>query len=159
MAEATASLETRPAITRRILRYGGWGVLALVIAVLLLSPARTGRVSYVTSEPEPAPTTPATTVATAVHPPDPNLFTAENMGDAWPFAGISSASVECRKGMAVIIADNGTTYALDAAANRAARTGDEDFIKIDAVLRTTSDRSKTKMSLAPLLDRAAQLCR
>jgi hypothetical protein len=81
------------------------------------------------------------------------------MGDAWPFAGISSASVECRKGMAVIIADNGTTYALDAAANRAARTGDEDFIKIDAVLRTTSDRSKTKMSLAPLLDRAAQLCR
>ena len=160
MAEATAALENRSVITRRILRYGGWAALALVIGVLLLSPARTGRVSYVTSEPTPDIVTPATAVATAVHPPDPNLFTAESMGEAWPFAGISSASVECRKGMyAVIIADNGTTYALDAAANRAARTGEEDFIKIDAVLRKTTSKSTATKSIAPLLERATQLCR
>lgn len=160
MSEEAASLVDRSVVNRRLLRYGGWSLLALLVAFLILSPARTGRVPDVISTAGSSPEPPGKVVAAVVHPPDPNLFTAESMKDAWPFAGISSATVECRKGMyAVIIADNGTTYALDAAANRAARTGDEDFIRIDAVLRKSSDRSGLKMSIAPLLDRAATLCR
>ena len=144
---------------RNLLRYGGASVLVFLVLLLLLGPSRTERQSYgeplIVADPE----VPATTVATKDHPADPNLFTAETMGDAWPFNGISSATVECRKGMyAVLVADNGTTYALDAAAGNAVRTGTEDFIKLDAIRRRSDGDNGAHITIEPLLKRGAEVC-
>lgn len=158
MTEKSESSE-KQSNTRKMLRYGGASMLVFLVLLLLLGPSRTGRQSYGEPLITPEPEIHATKVATENHPSDPNLFTAEKMGEAWPFNGISSATVECRKGMfVVIVADNGTTYALDAAAANAARTGTEDFIRLDAIRRKSSENSGSNVSIAPLLDRGAEIC-
>jgi hypothetical protein len=160
MTEATISDAKSPETTRRMLRYGGWAVLLFLVGWLFLGPTRTGRVEGADLQHRivEEPVVPAATVAATDQLADPNVFTAESMGDAWPFTGISRATVECRKGMAVVVADNGTTYALDGQANAAARTGKEDFIRIDAIRRRSSPTSRTMVALDPLIERASALC-
>ena len=158
MSTADVLTENRPENTRKMLRYAGWSLLAILVAYLFLAPARTGLVSDPQRLAVEEPQVPAATVAAAAQPADPNIFTAESMGETWPFNGISRATVECNGKYAVLIADNGTTYALDPAANMAARSGKEDFIRIDAIRRRTSTTSRTMMSLDPLLARASALC-
>ena len=161
MTEATISPENRQDNRRLWLRYGGWTLLVGLVAWLFLAPARPGRVpeEAVQQSVIEEPVVPAARVADTKQPADPNTFTAESMGDAWPFTGISRATVECRKGQyAVVVADNGTTYALDGSANIAARTGKEDFIRIDAIRRRIDEKSRTLVSLDPLIERASALC-
>lgn len=159
MAENIESSENTPGIGRKVLRYGGASLLVFLVLLLFVGPSRTGRQPYGEPLVQAEPNVPAATVASTEHPADPNLFTAEAMGEAWPFNGISSATVECSKGKyVVLVADNGTQYALDAAANNAARRGEEDFIRLDAIRRGISKNSGTQISIEPLLKRGAEIC-
>jgi hypothetical protein len=88
----------------------------------------------------------------------PQLISADDYGDAWPFA-VEEMHLSCLGGNAVVVADaeTGVMYPLNGIASGKARS--LALEPLDKVWRDNPAIPGTKVSVGPLIEQGLQLCK
>lgn len=94
----------------------------------------------------------------ATHAAGPQLISAEDLGDAWPFT-TDEMHLQCLPGAAVVVSDaeTGVMYPLNGTAK--AKAGALALEPIDKVWRDNPAIPGTKVSVGPLIEQGLQLCK
>lgn len=92
--------------------------------------------------------------------PKGSHISRKEFGERWPFLNISSGELACVEGKyAVLIANDGKTYAINMEANSAVRGGSRQWIGLDEIWREDPNFPGAKIDITPILIRAEALCR
>ncbi|WP_167492547.1 DUF2511 domain-containing protein [Pseudomonas leptonychotis] len=97
-------------------------------------------------------------LSSVAHAAGPQLISAEDYGDAWPFT-VEEMHLSCLPGTAVVVADaeTGVMYPLNGQAKNKARA--LALEPIDSVWRADPDNAGAKVSLGPLIKQGLELCK